>query len=165
MNNSTEQMPNPPQASTRERARVVMVDRQQNAGKAQVWVEVVARSSCGSCSASAACGQGVLSRWFQRKARCYPVECEQDQAALLSVGRWVEVEIPDGVLVRASLLVFLYPLLGMLLGAALFNAFYNHDLGVALGGVAGFLAGFAFARGHASGSGRGLQQPRLCSLE
>ncbi len=151
--------------ASRERARVVAVERNPGASRAQVWVEVVARSNCGSCEASAGCGQGVLSRWFQRKLRCYPVECGADQAALLNVGRWVEVEIPEGVLARASLLVFIVPLCGMLLGAALFNAWIAHDLAVAIGGLLGFCATAAGLRRAMLNNGFGLQAPRLCGLE
>ena len=148
----------------RERARVVAVQLEDNRKTARVWVEAFAKSTCGDCNASDTCGQGVLSRWFERKARCYAVECDRDQAALLNVGRWVEVEIPEGVLSKASMLVFMLPLLCMLAGAALLNALYGHELGVALGGAFAFWLGLLLVKKLETSPLLGIQPPRLSEI-
>lgn len=146
----------------REPARVVAVQLDAKSESARVWVEAFANTTCGDCHVSGTCGQGVLSRWFQRKARCYPVECDKDRAALLNVGSSVEVEIPEGVLTKASMLVFALPLLSMLLGAAIFNRLFSSELAVALGGVLAFWLGLVSVRRIESSPLFGLQQPRLC---
>ena len=157
------------QHSSRERARVVAVELREYErdfnNKALVWVEVCAKSTCGDCSISSSCGQGVLGRWFQRRPRCFPIACDRDQAALLHVGRWVEVESQDGVLLRASLLVFMLPLFCMLLGAIALNLLVEHDLSVVIGGALAFIVGFKLVRWLESGPWLGLQQPRLCDID
>jgi len=145
----------------REPAKVVAVQLDGKSEFARVWVEAFAKNTCGDCKVSGTCGQGVLSRWFQRKARCYAVECERDRAALLNVGSCVEVEIPEGVLTKASILVFLLPLLSMLLGAVIANRLFSSELGVALGGVIAFWVGLVSVRRIESSQLFGLQQPRL----
>lgn len=145
----------------RERARVVAVEMNDEREFAHVWVEVFVKSTCGDCSASSTCGQGVLSRWFSRKRRCYPVECSREDAALLNVGRWVEVEIPDGALASVSLMVFVLPLLSMIVGALLFSAMNTSELGVALGGGLFFYLGMRAVRWLESSRWLSVPQPRL----
>lgn len=148
--------------ATRESARVVAVELGDKNQPPRLWVEVFAQSTCGSCSASSTCGQGVLQRWFARKSRCYPVACERSDVELLAVGQWVEVEIPEGTLTRASLLLFVLPLLAMLVGAALGDALFGHELAVGLGGLAAFFAGLWLVRRLESRDFFALSQPRLC---
>lgn len=130
-----------------ERARVVAV-QPQVPGKTGmlVWVEAFHRSTCGDCAASDTCGQGVLGRWFQRKARCYPVTCDTSVAPLLTVGQWVDIAVPNGTLVKASLLVFIAPLIMMIIAAVIADALFTADSLVLLGGVLGFISGFLIIR-------------------
>ena len=134
------------QAMTIERARVVSVQRGDVTEYSTVWVEAFQRSTCGDCSASDACGQGVLGRWFARKQRHYSVRCNASQASLLTVGQWVEIGIPDGVLVRAAVLAYLLPVAGMLFAAIAATWFSWVDWVVALCGLLGLYAGFVVGR-------------------
>lgn len=126
--------------------------RNRNAAQADenvLWVETLVQSSCGSCSAKSTCGHSILARWFGRKRQCMPVRCRTGEASLLSVGQWVEVGVPESVLLRASLLAYVLPLLGILLGAVLFAQFQwfgNGDASSIIGAALGLLAGMFFSR-------------------
>lgn len=129
-----------------ERARVVSVQRGAIGGRDLLWVEAFQRSTCGSCTAREVCGQGVLSRWFARKARHYSVVCEAGEASLLTVGQWVEIAVPNGIVVRVSLLVYILPLLFLITGAGLSGYLFGTEPASIAGGLAGVLVGFYSVR-------------------
>lgn len=96
-----------------EQGRVVAVE----AGA--VWVETLRKSTCSSCSVSAGCGQGVLDRLGVGGRRGH-VRALSDLS--LSVGDEVVIGVREDLLVRASLLVYLMPLLGLFAAALLAGA-------------------------------------------
>ena len=128
-----------------ETGRVVAVD------PAGLWVETIRQSTCGSCQAQKGCGHGLLNRIGDGK-RGYirvwpgdkgPGDCAVDDQVLIS--------IPEEVILRGSLVVYMLPLLCMLGGAAAAVGLLqgSQDLLAALGSVAGFGLGFALVRWHA----------------
>ncbi len=131
---------------TIERACVVSVEQTSTRGQSLVWLEAFRRSTCGDCAAQDTCGQGVLGRWFARKQRYYSVRCPTNRAGLLTVGQWVEVGIPDGVLVRAALMAYLLPIAGLLLAAAIADWLQLADWVVACSGLLGLGAGLPVGR-------------------
>ncbi|MDA7687472.1 SoxR reducing system RseC family protein [Pseudomonadales bacterium] len=131
---------------TIERACVVSVEQTSTPGQSLVWLEAFRRSTCGDCAAQDTCGQGVLGRWFARKQRYYNVRCPTTRAGLLTVGQWVEVGIPDGVLVRAALLAYLFPIAGLLLAAVVADWLLLADWVVACLGLLGLGAGLLIGR-------------------
>ncbi|MBT8139362.1 MAG: SoxR reducing system RseC family protein [Gammaproteobacteria bacterium] len=147
-----------------ERARVVSVQRGHAQQPTTVWVEAFQQTTCGSCSAKHACGQGVLQRWFARRQRHYPVRCDAEQAGLLAVGQWVEVAVPEGALSRASVLAYLVPLFGMLSAAILAEFLALADLAVAACAALGLGGGMLLARRLALPSERSALEPRLLRL-
>ena len=117
-----------------------------------VWVETIRKSTCGSCSVQKGCGHGLLNRISDGHRslvralpgkKLHPSQCRVDDE--------VRISIPEDVILRGSLIVYILPLLAMLAGAALGSMLQttNPDLGSALGAVAGFVAGFALVRLHA----------------
>ncbi len=105
----------------------------------------VGHNGCGHCADGKGCGSGKLSQLFcSSKPRTFLVE----NRAGAQVGDEVSVGLPDGVLLRTSMLMYLLPLACMLGGALLFgNVFVAmRDAGALLGAVAGLLAGFFLVR-------------------
>ncbi len=79
------------------------------------WVEALRRTACGSCTASKGCGTGIVARFFTgRKMR---IRVDNEIAAV--VGDRVLVAIADEVLVRGSLMAYMFPLLSLFAGALL----------------------------------------------
>ena len=104
------------------------------------WVEATRRSACGQCSASAACGTGVLDKlWGRRSARMKALNRAQARA-----GERVLIGLQETALVRGSLILYLLPIVSLLLfaifGKAMASQWQLSGEAVSiLFGIAGFL--------------------------
>lgn len=123
-----------------ESARVIRRD-----GK-RVELELQRGSACGHCELSQGCGTGALGRLLGRRSRPLVLETDQD----CRPGDEVQLALPEASLVRASLLVYGFPLIGMLFAGLLASAAGAGDWLVALAAVAGFVVGLGFAAFFAS---------------
>lgn len=89
------------------------------------WVETQRQSVCGACAARKGCGTAVLANVLgqrQRRLRAInPIGAR--------VGDRVVIGLAEGVILQASVVVYLVPLLAMMLGAGLVEM-----LGANLGG-------------------------------
>ena len=85
-----------------------------------LWVETIRQSTCGSCAAQKGCGHGLLNRYSDGK-RGYVRVLGSDQlaAADCRVDDQVLIAIPEEVILRGSLILYMLPLVSMLSGAAL----------------------------------------------
>lgn len=123
-----------------ESGRVVAVE------EGAVWVETIKQAGCSSCSARAGCGHHVLDA-AQSGARARVRALASGHG--LRVDDQVVLGIPEGLLLRGAVLVYLVPLLllfaGALAGSRL--TWGEGDLSAALG-VTGLLAGFLVNRWH-----------------
>ena len=127
-----------------ETGRVVAVDDDG------VWVETIRKTTCGSCAAQKGCGHGLLNRISDGHRSLIRALSGRLSANDCLVDDEVRISIPEEVILRGSLVVYVMPLLTMLAGAALgANLLASPDLGGALGAVAGFIAGFGLVRLHA----------------
>ena len=135
---------------TVEKARVISIEPASNGDNGALWVEVFQKSTCGSCEVKGACGQGVLSRWLSRGSHSIRVLCDKGQADFFTVGQWVDIGVPDGVVLKASLMAYLLPLLSMIVVAAVFDSLFQYggDLFALIGGIIGFVAGLALVRSY-----------------
>lgn len=116
-----------------------------------VWVETIRKTTCGSCAVQKGCGHGMINRISEGRrsliralpGKLLPADCVVDDE--------VSISIPEEVILRGSLVVYIMPLLLMLLGATAGAALTvaNQDLGGAVGSIAGFALGFALVRWHA----------------
>lgn len=116
-------------------------------GAGGTWVETLARAGCGRCDQPGGCGQNSITRLFASRNRRVRVATEIPLAS----GDRVLIGIPDGQLLRASLVVYLLPLLGLVAGAVAGHFGSNGSegvsiLGAALGMGGGFLAAHFAAR-------------------
>lgn len=114
-----------------------------------VWVETIRKTTCGSCAAQKGCGHGMMNRISEGRqslvralpGRILPEQCTVDDE--------VRISIPEEVILRGSVIVYILPVLAMLGGAALGAWLGGGDLGGGLGALAGFAAGFGLVRWHA----------------
>jgi sigma-E factor negative regulatory protein RseC len=105
----------------------------------------VGGSGCGHCASGNGCGSGKLSQLFcSSKPRSFRV----GNTANAQVGDEVSIGLPDGVLLRNSILMYVLPLTFMLAAALLASGIFSgaRDGAALLGAVAGLLAGFLVVR-------------------
>ncbi len=109
-------------------------------------VEAKGGGGCGNCDSENGCGSGKLSKLFCTKPRQFTVRNEANAVA----GDEVQISLPDGVLLRSSMLMYVLPLSllmsGGMVGAHLANDVATKDAYAALGSLIGLLVGFALAR-------------------
>lgn len=134
-----------------ERGRVVAV--QDDA----VWVETIRRSTCGACAARQGCGHGLLNRQTgSGRGLVRVLSGEALRAGDCRVGDEVLLELPEEVILRGSMIVYMVPLLAALAGAAASQAMSGWFTALGLpadalsagGAACGLLAGFAVVRWH-----------------
>ena len=116
-----------------------------------VWVETIRQSSCGTCAAQKGCGHSLLNRISASRRNYIQVFSGALEATQCSVDDHVRISIPEQVIVRGSLVVYMLPLVSMLLGAALASTVFtvNQDLFAIVGALAGFALGVGLVRWHA----------------
>lgn len=104
----------------------------------QVWVESGQNSACGGCQKKASCTTNALGSVLKKKS--VPVDCDIQ----LKTGDEVMVAIDESLLLRASLLLYLVPLVALFTGAGIAdwlladNILYA-DLWIAGSALLGFL--------------------------
>lgn len=129
-----------------ETGRVVAVDADG------LWVETVRRSTCNACGVRQGCGHGLLERLREGQRgliRVLPGEAGHESCR---IDDQVQISIPESLLLRASLLLYLLPLLTLLAGASLGAALAppaSSDPGAMAGAVLGLFAGLGIVRWHA----------------
>ena len=109
-------------------------------------VEATQGGGCGNCDSENGCGTGKLSQLFCSEPRRFRVLNEADA----KVGTMVQITLPEGMLLRSALLMYMLPLLmlfgGAVAGAYLQNDGINSDLYSAIGGLAGLSLGFLLVK-------------------
>jgi sigma-E factor negative regulatory protein RseC len=124
-----------------EQARVVRLD----GSFAEIAIEK--RPACGSCAAKTGCGTSILAAWFpQRQLR---FRLRNDVGA--RSGDRVVVGLDEGMLQRSSMLLYAFPLVGLLLGAIAGERVFEFlalpaELGAVLIGLLGLIAALLLVR-------------------
>ena len=106
-----------------------------------LWVETQSRSSCSHCSTSS-CSTSVLAKLFSIKRN----RVELDNTLGAEVGQQVVIGISDDLMVKASLLSYLVPLLVMLAVVALADGMGMTDGMQILMAMTGLWLGFVIVR-------------------
>ena len=116
-----------------------------------LWVETIRQSTCGSCAASKGCGHGLLNRIADGRTGYVRVLFGATAAGRCAVDDQVRIGIPEQVILRGSLIVYMLPLLCMLAGAAGADSLWpaSAELAAVGGALVGLLLGFALVRLHA----------------
>jgi len=110
-----------------------------------LWVETIQRSACGSCQAQKGCGHSMLAKWGATASRLRVLLDGRDPSGF-KLGDPVKIGVPEEVIARGSLFVYLVPLLMMI--ATTFIA-HQQELGdgwSALSALAGLLLGAVVVR-------------------
>lgn len=114
-----------------------------------VWVETHRTSSCQSCSAKSGCGQSLINSVFSGK-RHYVKVALNDFKGKVNLHDDVEIAIPEHVMLRGSVLLYMLPLASMIAGAVSGQHFFtaSGDIATIAGTITGFLASALFIRWH-----------------
>lgn len=111
------------------------------------WVEGIQQSACGSCSAKAGCGQHAMSQ-LGRKVTLwlgFDNSLTGDFKQDLEVGQQIVVGLPEGAILKSTLVLYGVPLLSLVLGAVIGNAL-GGELGSIFSAIVAMLLGFKLAR-------------------
>ena len=98
-------------------------------------VQMQRQSACSHCEMSQGCGTGAIGRLLGKRSK--PVEIKVDRE--LKPGEQVEIGLPDKAFLRAGLLIYGMPLLGLFIGLALAEIMASHS------NLSSDLIGFVFA--------------------
>ena len=101
------------------------------------WVETQSKSACGHCNVGENCGTSLLGKWFGRKRNRIQVCNHLD----LQQGDFAVVGISNEMLIKASFLVYILPLMLMVTIATVFSQMQGTNAVVISGSLSGFLAG------------------------
>ena len=111
-------------------------------------VKPIGTGGCGHCDSEGGCGSGTLTKVFcSNNARNFSVRNEVGA----SVGDEVQISIPDGVLLRGAIKMYVLPLMlllaGGIVGVSLAGSMAAaRDAYAVAGAIMGLLLGFVFAR-------------------
>lgn len=109
----------------------------------EAWVKTVSQSACQSCQLRNGCGQQVLTGMGRNKERHVRV----GNACKAEVGDQVLLGISEAALLQAAVLVYLFPLLGLVTGALAANLLLGlGDGATALTSIAGMGLAFLIVR-------------------
>lgn len=107
-----------------------------------VWVETDRRSTCSACSARNACGKGLFNQLGrQRKGRVLALTDD-----VYAMGDGVVIGIPENLLLRSAVLVYLLPLLGLMALALLADGLGLAEPLVILAALLGFVSVWLWLR-------------------
>ncbi|AUG99900.1 SoxR-reducing system protein RseC [Pectobacteriaceae bacterium CE70] len=95
------------------------------------------RSGCGSCQSRTGCESGALKA----------LESPEHQLLIpyrqpLQSGQRVEIGVAESSLLRSAVLMYLFPLLGLMVGAGVMQALYGNDILSITGALAGVMMSF-----------------------
>ena len=114
-------------------------------------VETLPKSACAKCDAGEGCGGGILAKAFSNKSYQLTLEKKFIQTkSKPQLDDFIQIGIPSSLIVRASIIMYLLPLLLMLLVAGLAGYFIaNTDIytvpAAALGLIVGVMASKALS--------------------
>lgn len=124
-----------------ENGRIVSVEAEG------VWVETIQKSACGSCKAEKGCGHSLLSKWDGHSAYIWVLLDGRDPAQY-QLGDEIQIGIPEEVVAKGSLLVYLVPIISLVIFTALAHSFFAQELVTTLAGFAGLFLGGVIVRWH-----------------
>jgi sigma-E factor negative regulatory protein RseC len=131
-----------------------------------VWVETRRQGSCDNCAANKGCGQGMIARVLPGREHYIRALVDPEQRQQLAIGDQVEIEVPDEMVLKASLIVYLLPLSALLLGMFAGNWLAPGEPSAIAGGVLGLLAGAVLVRWHARTVRNDTRiQPRVMAID
>ncbi|MES2824285.1 MAG: SoxR reducing system RseC family protein [Pseudomonadota bacterium] len=113
-----------------------------------LWVETLQRSACGSCQAQKGCGQSLLTKFDASTSQLW-VWVDGRNAEGYRVGDEVRIGIPEDVIARSALFIYMVPLIGMVLATMLAHQQALSDGASTLWAAGGLMLGGFVVRWHA----------------
>lgn len=144
-----------------ETARVVAVE------PGKLWVETIRQSVCGTCAAQKGCGHGLLNQISDGHRNYLQVFTTDFSPDEFQIDDQVTIGVPERLMLRGSVVLYLLPLACMLLAALTLPTLLPVVAELAsIGGAAGgFAVGLLLVRWHASSHQDNPDfQPRLLGL-
>ncbi|GAA4363548.1 SoxR reducing system RseC family protein [Kangiella marina] len=113
-----------------------------------VWVQTQSKTGCSSCKVSSTCGSGIVNKAFSHKVFVTPLK----NTLNAHINDEVEVGIPEDLVLKASLVVYLLPLICLILALATSSVILPDltELGSIISAVIGLAVGFIGVRWFAS---------------
>lgn len=112
-----------------------------------VWVETIQQSACGSCKAEKGCGQKLLNKWSGHAAYIW-VLLDGRNPAQYALGDEIQIGIPEEVVAKGSMLVYLVPVVSLVALTALAHHYFAHEGITTLAGFTGLFLGGFIVRWH-----------------
>jgi sigma-E factor negative regulatory protein RseC len=110
-------------------------------------VRPLSSGGCGHCDTEGGCGSGALTKLFCSNT---PRQFKVNNEIRARVGDEVQVSVPDGVLLRGAMKMYVLPLVlllaGGIAGVALARDEASHDAYAVAGAVIGLVLGFILAK-------------------
>lgn len=110
-----------------------------------LWVETIQISACGSCQAQKGCGHSLLAK-FGASASHIWVLLDGRRPDAYQINDQVRIGVPEDVVARGALFIYLVPLAAMLVATLLAHQQQASDGASALAAFAGLLLGAAIVR-------------------
>jgi sigma-E factor negative regulatory protein RseC len=127
----------------KETGRVVAIESDS------LWVETIQRSTCGSCAAKKGCGQSLLHRLGAKPVHL-KVLLNGKKSDHYQLNDYVDIAIPEDIVVKNSLWIYLFPLILMLVISGIAHTYLSNELLSIVMGIAGLLLGGLVIRLHAN---------------
>ncbi|WP_286237120.1 SoxR reducing system RseC family protein [Neptuniibacter halophilus] len=121
-----------------ENGKVVQVDAHG------IWVETQRQSACASCAARNGCGQKLLASVGEGKRFIFRVN--NPEQLQVRTDDQVMVGIEEGAFMKATLFIYLVPLLALFIGAVVADALFGNELAIIAMAFAFLLTGFLLVR-------------------
>jgi sigma-E factor negative regulatory protein RseC len=113
-----------------------------------LWVETISRSVCGTCKAEKGCGQSLMAKWSGHTSYIW-VLLEGRNPDNYQPGDSIQIGIPEDIIAKGSMIVYLVPLMVMLLVTVLAHRQFANEVVTVISAIAGLLLGGAIIRWHA----------------
>lgn len=108
------------------------------------WVQTQSKTGCSSCQVSSTCGSGIVNKAFSHKVFVTPLK----NTLNAHINDEVEVGIPEDLVLKASLAVYLLPLICLMLAIGLSSLLLPEltELGSIISAALGLTVGFLLVR-------------------
>lgn len=113
-----------------------------------LWVETISRSVCGTCKAEKGCGQSLMAKWSGHTSYIW-VLLEGRNPDNYQPGDSIQIGIPEDIIAKGSMIVYLVPLMVMLLVTVFAHRQFANEVVTVISAIAGLLLGGAIIRWHA----------------
>lgn len=144
-----------------ERAVIIALSEEAQSGVSIASLEIERRTACGLCGQTRGCGNQVWGKLLGHQSTAFKAE----NAIQAKVGQSVIVAIDAQALVKAALLLYMTPLLGMFLLGVLANLLWHNDVAAILGALIGLFIGGLWLKGYLIANPHAMyQQPQIIRL-